>query len=187
MHSHFALNWCCCALGESSSGGIWKYRTSSFKCYVDHSHTTYSSGNIDVQNWVHLFESRCIFSYSVGHHHDLLTFPPLYGRIFSSLFLPPVITSLLQIISCFVLPLHLLQCHQYGCLYDIHFFMPSKVLCWWPSITCVCTTLSVTLPIFITFLLLDFSVCILSLIHTVTILVVTLCSIVDGYKSFRRM
>ena len=49
-----------CALGERSSGGIWKYRTSSFKSYVDHSHTLYSSGNIDVRKWVHLFESRCI-------------------------------------------------------------------------------------------------------------------------------
>jgi len=36
--------------------------TSSFKCYVDHSHTMYSSGNIDVRNWVHLFESRCIIA-----------------------------------------------------------------------------------------------------------------------------
>ena len=48
------------ALGERSSGGIWKFKTSSFKCYVDHSHTMYSSGNIDVRNWVHLFESPCI-------------------------------------------------------------------------------------------------------------------------------
>jgi len=30
----------------------------SFKCYVVHSHTIYSSGNIDVRNWVHLFKSR---------------------------------------------------------------------------------------------------------------------------------
>ena len=60
--SHFALNWHCCtaALGERSSGGIWTLRTSSFKCFVDHLHTLYSSGNIDVRNWVHLFESRCI-------------------------------------------------------------------------------------------------------------------------------
>ena len=59
--SHFALNWSCCtALGERSSGGILKFRTFSFKCYVDHSHTMYSSGNIDVRNWVNLFESRCI-------------------------------------------------------------------------------------------------------------------------------
>ena len=49
-----------CALGERSSGGIWKFRTSSFKCYVDHSHTVYSSGNIGIRNWVHLFESFCI-------------------------------------------------------------------------------------------------------------------------------
>ena len=48
-----------CALGERSSGGIWKFRTFSFKCYVDHSHTKYSSGNIDIRNWVHLFESCC--------------------------------------------------------------------------------------------------------------------------------
>ena len=60
--SHFALNWrCCTALGERSSGGIWKFRTSSFKCYVDHSPTMYSSGNIDVQIWVILFESSCTF------------------------------------------------------------------------------------------------------------------------------
>jgi len=58
--SHFALNWHGCALGERSSGSIWKFRTCSFNCYVDHSHTMYSSGNIDVRNWVHLFESRCI-------------------------------------------------------------------------------------------------------------------------------
>jgi len=32
----------------------------SFKCYVDHSHTMYSSGNIDVRNWVYLFKSPCI-------------------------------------------------------------------------------------------------------------------------------
>ena len=52
--SHFALCWrCCTALGERSSGGIWKFRTSSFKCYVDHSHIMYSSGNIDVRNSVH--------------------------------------------------------------------------------------------------------------------------------------
>jgi len=28
--------------------------TYSFECYVDHSHTMYSSGNIDVRIWVHL-------------------------------------------------------------------------------------------------------------------------------------
>jgi hypothetical protein len=49
-----------CALDEHSSGSIWKFRTSSFKCYVDHSHTMYSSGNTDVRNWVRLFELRCI-------------------------------------------------------------------------------------------------------------------------------
>ena len=53
---HFALNWRCCrALGENSSGGIWKFRTSSIICYVDHSHTMYSSGNSDIRHWVHLF------------------------------------------------------------------------------------------------------------------------------------
>jgi hypothetical protein len=31
-----------CALGERSGGGILKLRTSSFKCYVDHSHTMYN-------------------------------------------------------------------------------------------------------------------------------------------------
>ena len=45
---------------EHSSGGIWKCRTFSFECYVDHSHTMYISRNIDVRNWVNLFESRCI-------------------------------------------------------------------------------------------------------------------------------
>ena len=38
------------ALGERSSGGILKFRTSSFKSYVDYSYTMYSSGNIDVRN-----------------------------------------------------------------------------------------------------------------------------------------
>jgi hypothetical protein len=50
-----------CALDECSIGGIWKFRTSSFKCYVDHSHTMYSSGNTDVRNCVHLSESHCIY------------------------------------------------------------------------------------------------------------------------------
>ena len=58
-----------CALCERSSGGIWKFRTSSFKCYVDHSHTMYSSGNINVRNRVHLFESRCI----LYRHHNQCT------------------------------------------------------------------------------------------------------------------
>jgi len=57
--SNFALKWHC-TIGERSSGGIWKYRTSSFKCYVDHWHIMCSSGNLEVWNWVHLFESRCI-------------------------------------------------------------------------------------------------------------------------------
>ena len=60
--SHFALNWRCCTAVHQACAlavvfeNLW---TSSFKCYVDHSHTMYSSGNIDVRNWVHLFESRC--------------------------------------------------------------------------------------------------------------------------------
>jgi len=29
--------------------------TSYFKWYEDHSHIIHGSGNIDVQNWVHLF------------------------------------------------------------------------------------------------------------------------------------
>jgi len=45
------------ALGESSSDAILKYRIFSFKRYVDHLHTMHSSGNIDVRNWVQLFES----------------------------------------------------------------------------------------------------------------------------------
>ena len=49
-----------CALGERSSGEIWKIRISSFKCYVYHSRIMYSSGNIDIRNWVHLFESHCV-------------------------------------------------------------------------------------------------------------------------------
>ena len=49
-----------CALRERSSSGIWKRRTSSFKWYVTHSNTTYSSGIVDVPNWVHLFESPSI-------------------------------------------------------------------------------------------------------------------------------
>ena len=59
--SHFAVNWRCCTavLGERSSGDIWKLRTSSFKYNVDHSHTMYISGNIDVRIWVHLLKTRC--------------------------------------------------------------------------------------------------------------------------------
>ena len=49
-----------CALDERSSDGIWRFRTFSFKCYVDHSYTLYSSENTDIRNWVHLFESPCI-------------------------------------------------------------------------------------------------------------------------------
>jgi hypothetical protein len=41
------------APGERSSGGIWKFRTSSFKCYVAHWHTAYSSANVYVPIWVH--------------------------------------------------------------------------------------------------------------------------------------
>ena len=47
-------------------GGIWKHRISSFKCYVDHSHTLYISGNKDARNWIHIFESRCIFIRTSG-------------------------------------------------------------------------------------------------------------------------
>ena len=51
--SHFAVNVCCCTTPcEGSSDGIWNFRTSSSKCYVDHSHTMYSSGNIDLRNSV---------------------------------------------------------------------------------------------------------------------------------------
>jgi len=53
--------------GTQTAGSIWKFRTSSFKCYVDHSHTMYSSGNIDIRKWVHLFESRCIYIYIFAH------------------------------------------------------------------------------------------------------------------------
>ena len=59
--SHFVLNWrCCTVLGKLSSGGIWKFMTSSFKCYIDHSHTMYSSGNIEVGIWVNPFKTRSI-------------------------------------------------------------------------------------------------------------------------------
>ena len=83
--SHFALNWrCCMALSERSSGGMWKFRTFSFKCYVDHSYTMYSSGNIDVRNWVYLFESPCImlnsiqFLFTISKHAKLnITLPYL--------------------------------------------------------------------------------------------------------------
>jgi hypothetical protein len=54
-----------------SSSGIWKFKTSSFNCYVDHLHTMYSSGNIDVRNWVHLFESLCIlWGVQIGNTAD---------------------------------------------------------------------------------------------------------------------
>ena len=84
-----------CALGERSSGVILKFRTSSFKCYVDHSHTVYSSGNIDVRNWVHLFESPCILKFTepltfqdmrVKLNNETVSFPTLhYYRVGISL------------------------------------------------------------------------------------------------------
>jgi len=78
LHSrHFALNWRCCTLDEHSSDGIWKCRISSFKCHVDHSHTIYSSGNIDVRNWVDPFESRSIVVYSRHVLHFTILFPVL--------------------------------------------------------------------------------------------------------------
>jgi hypothetical protein len=59
------------------------------KCYVDHSHTMYSSGNIDVQNWVLLFESHCILPVSlhgpevfkVWTHHSYLPLTATITRI----------------------------------------------------------------------------------------------------------
>ena len=41
--SHFTPNWLCymAVLDEHHSSGIWKFRTSSVKCYVDNSHTMY--------------------------------------------------------------------------------------------------------------------------------------------------
>ena len=51
------------------SGSIWKFRISSFKCYVDHPHTMYSSGSIYVRNWVHLLESQ-------NSLLTVITFPP---------------------------------------------------------------------------------------------------------------
>jgi hypothetical protein len=45
--------------------------TSSFKCYVDHPHTMYSSGNIAVRNWVHLFESPRICRSQSCFEHKL--------------------------------------------------------------------------------------------------------------------
>jgi len=70
-----------CALGERSSGGIWKFRTSSFKCYVNHSYTMYSSGNIDVRNWVHLFESPCILQMSWGVYRSIRAYCKTEGCI----------------------------------------------------------------------------------------------------------
>ena len=60
--SHFALKRRCSTAVDYASALalVFENSTSSFKCYVDHSYTIYSSGNTDVQNWVHLFESRCI-------------------------------------------------------------------------------------------------------------------------------
>jgi len=49
-----------CTVGETSSDSIWKHMISSFQWYVGHSYNVFSSGNIGVRNWVHLFESRCI-------------------------------------------------------------------------------------------------------------------------------
>jgi len=52
--SHFALNWrrCTAVRYASALAVVFEtFRTSSFKCYVVHSHTMYSSGNIDVRNW----------------------------------------------------------------------------------------------------------------------------------------
>jgi hypothetical protein len=73
-----------CGLGERSSGGIWKFKTSSFKCYVDHSHTMYSSGNIDVWNWAQLFESSCIFCRQRQFYfiHKCMLYVPLNATIF---------------------------------------------------------------------------------------------------------
>jgi hypothetical protein len=67
-----------CALDERSSSGIWKFRTSFFKCHVDHSYTMYSSGNIDVRNWVHLFETSCIIIFSP---HRILSLIPVSFRL----------------------------------------------------------------------------------------------------------
>ena len=46
-----------CALGERSSGGVCKFRTSSFKFYLNHSHTMYSWRMYEIE---YLFESPCI-------------------------------------------------------------------------------------------------------------------------------
>ena len=65
-----------CALGESSSGGISIFRISSLKCYVVHSYTIYSSGNIEVRNWIHHFESRCICGFSAWELHHVTLLAP---------------------------------------------------------------------------------------------------------------
>jgi len=57
-------------LGESSRGCIWKFRTSSFQCYVDHSHTKYSLGNIDVRNWVHLLNHAVCHSWCLSRNTE---------------------------------------------------------------------------------------------------------------------
>jgi hypothetical protein len=45
----------CARLANLAAVYFKKLRISSFKCYLDHSHTMYISGNIDLRNWVNLF------------------------------------------------------------------------------------------------------------------------------------
>jgi hypothetical protein len=73
-------------LVSTFSGGNWKFRTFSFKCYVDHPHILYSSGNIDVWNWVHLFESRCICIYFYFIHIYNHVYVYIYIYIFTFAF-----------------------------------------------------------------------------------------------------
>ena len=44
----------------------------------DHSHTMYSSGNINVRNLVHLFESRCILDVSFLKDNNFSPFSPAF-------------------------------------------------------------------------------------------------------------
>jgi len=54
-----------------SSGGIWRFRTSYFKCYVNNLHTMHSSGNIEIRNWVHLLNHPVCFSYKLIRQWEL--------------------------------------------------------------------------------------------------------------------
>ena len=72
------------AIGEHAGGVIWIWRTFSFKCYVDHSHTMYNSRNIDVRDWVHLFESHCILITYETRSRTVKTYLLIYSMVQST-------------------------------------------------------------------------------------------------------